>query len=275
MSGDSPLTRSDACPLAGANSFLFVPGHRPDRFAKAASAGAHRIIIDLEDAVAPDDKVSARRSMRAWCAENSAIVRINGVGTPWFEADLDACGEAGVEAVMVPKPEEPDRLAALHASLGRPLIPLIETARGLDALRSIATTAGVARLAFGAMDLALDMGLSAQDETLDGFRLQLTLASRLADLPPPIDGVLTRFLNKEKLVRDVARVRGLGFDGKLCIHPTQIGPVNQGFRPSKAELEWANGVVAMGEGVTVLASEMIDRPIRERALRILRRGAIA
>ncbi|WP_435583491.1 aldolase/citrate lyase family protein, partial [Amycolatopsis thermoflava] len=113
--------------IAGARSFLFVPGHRPDRFPKAAASGADVVVLDLEDAVAPEHKASAREHVRSWLETgHPAVVRINGPGTPWFDADLTAITDHAT-AIMVPKAEDP----AVLASIGAPVIPLIETALGV------------------------------------------------------------------------------------------------------------------------------------------------
>lgn len=256
-------------PLSNAASFLFVPGNRPDRFDKAASAGADRIIIDLEDAVAPAGKVAARSAMTCWPGRHLAIVRINAPGTAWHEDDVAACKEAGVAAIMVAKADVPGQLVTLHNVTGLPLIALIETAQGLEEIVSIAAAPGVSRLAFGAIDLELDLGLNVSDVMLDGFRLRLTMASRLAGLGAPIDGVRTDFRNLQDLATDVARVRGLGFGGKLCIHPAQVAIVSEGFVPTPESVAWARRVAVLGEDATALEGQMIDRPVRERALSIL------
>nr|WP_316628838.1 CoA ester lyase [uncultured Brevundimonas sp.] len=263
---------SDLVPVAEAASFLFVPGDRPERFGKAEASGSGQVIIDLEDAVAADMKDIARDCAAKWFETGRrGVVRINAADTPWHEADVASCIAPSLDAIMAPKAEHPERLAAIAHRTGKPIIALIETAAGLNAANAIAATPGVVRLAFGSIDLSLDLGLDAPDEALDGFRLRLTLASRLADLAPPIDGVLADFRNATRLTEITRRVRGLGFSAKLCIHPVQVTWVEQGFAPSSEELAWAQRVVGLGESVAALDGEMIDRPVRERALRLLAR----
>lgn len=255
--------------LSSAASFLFVPGNRPERFEKAAGAGADQIIIDLEDAVAPGAKVEARNAMVRWSGCAGAVVRINAPGTPWHDADVEACATAGVAAVMAAKAEDPRQLARLHARTGLPIVALVETALGIEEVRQVAAAPGVRRLAFGAIDLALDLGLSLPDEGFDGFRLRLTSASRLAGLAAPIDGVQTDFRNLDRLADTVRRVAGLGFAGKLCIHPGQVTVVSAGFAPSADAIVWATRVAAVGEDAAALDGEMIDKPVRDRARMIL------
>ncbi|WP_339947313.1 CoA ester lyase [uncultured Albimonas sp.] len=255
-------------------SYLFVPGLRPDRFAKAAAAGADAIILDLEDAVGPDQKDEARAHVSSWLADGGAgLVRINGEGTPWFEDDLAMLSYASEARVMVPK-AEPSALAAVAARLpGRPLLALVETAAGLASLREAARMPGVARLAFGNLDFSADMGMDPPDPALDPARFEIVLASRLAGLPPPVDGVRVELEDSDGLSADVLRVRALGFGGKLCIHPAQVGPVNTGFSPSEAELAWAARIeTAMAEaaGAAVrVDGKMVDKPLLEKARRIL------
>ena len=255
--------------LSAAASFLFVPGNRPERFDKAVAAGADQVIIDLEDAVAPAAKAEAREAMSRWAGRTGAVVRINAPGTPWHDADIAACTSAGVGAVMAAKAEDPRQLARLHDLTGLPIVALVETALGIEDVRAVAAAPGVRRLAFGAIDLALDLGLSVPDEALDGFRLRLTSASRLAGLAAPIDGVQTDFRNADRLADDVRRAAGLGFTGKLCIHPAQVAIVSARFAPSAEAIAWATRVAAVGEDAVALAGEMIDKPVRDRARLIL------
>ncbi|HEX3647582.1 MAG TPA: aldolase/citrate lyase family protein, partial [Pseudonocardiaceae bacterium] len=147
--------------IAGARSLLFVPGHRPDRFAKAVAAGADAVILDLEDAVGADQKATAREHIRDWLdAGNPGVVRINAPGTPWYDEDIAMVAKrAG--AVLVPKADDPAVLGAIAALLpaGGGIIPLIETAAGvLDAVAVCAAPA-VVRPAFGAVDLAVRLGV--------------------------------------------------------------------------------------------------------------------
>lgn len=263
---DSPLHRS----------LLFVPGHRADRFDKALAAGASGVIIDLEDAVAPADKDAARDTLAAWLRpEHAVIVRINSADTPWFERDLALCGASGVAGVMLPKAENAATLARVWAAGAHGLLPLVESAAGIANLDAIARAPGVWRLAFGSIDLQVDLGLKdATEDELLPFRLQLVLASRLAGIGAPVDGVSTAIDDAGRLAADVARARRLGFGGKLCIHPKQVALVNAGMAPSDAERAWAQRVIdataASGGAAVAVDGKMVDKPVLLRAEAILR-----
>jgi citrate lyase subunit beta/citryl-CoA lyase len=262
-------------------SLLFVPGSRPERFDKALAAGASAVIIDLEDAVAPADKDGARAALAGWLRPGHAvIVRINSADTPWFAADLALCGLPGVAGVMVPKAESAATLAAVTAAGARALMPLVESAAGLAALPALAAAPGVWRLAFGSIDLQVDLGLKdATEDDLLPFRLQLVLASRLAGIGAPVDGVSVAIDDEHRLLEDVQRARRLGFGGKLCIHPRQVGPVNRGLAPGEAEQDWARRVLAAaaaaGGAAVAVDGKMVDKPVLLRAEAILREAPAA
>ncbi|MFZ2389509.1 MAG: aldolase/citrate lyase family protein, partial [Polaromonas sp.] len=188
--------------LASARSFLFVPANRPERYAKALASGADAVIVDLEDAIAPADKLLARQTLlQAFAGLDGAqrhrvLVRINAAGSPWFDADLAALGglvSQGIGAVMVPKAESAAKLAEIAAALGPTcaLLPLIESVAGLDAVNALAACPQVLRLAFGHLDFQADAGLACDpDESeLLPVRLALVLASRRAALAAPVDGI--------------------------------------------------------------------------------------
>ena len=260
-------------------SLLFVPGSRPDRFDKALAAAASAVIVDLEDAVEPAAKDAARDALRAWLSPaHPVIVRINAAETPWFADDLALCGAPGVAAVMLPKAESADALAAVRQAGATLLLPLIESAAGFAALSVIAAAPGVAALAFGSIDLQVDLGLrDAHEDELLFFRSQIVLASRLAGVAPPIDGVSTAIDDEARLHVDVRRARRLGFGGKLCIHPRQVAAVNRGFAPSAEECAWAQRVLdasaAAGGATVAVDGKMVDKPVLLRAQAIRRDAA--
>ncbi|MGD6749015.1 HpcH/HpaI aldolase/citrate lyase family protein [Streptomyces sp. BH105] len=258
--------------ITAARSLLFVPGDRPDRYAKAHASGADLVIIDLEDAVAPAGKDEARTHVAAWLAAgHRPVVRINAPGTPWAEADLAVAAEYGCP-VMVPKSEDPAALSGLAArTAGRcPLIALIETARGVLRAHDVAEAPGVVRLAFGNVDLAAGLGVAHDDHlALTHARSQVVLASAAAGLCPPLDGVTTAVRDTDALTADVTHGRRLGFAGKLCVHPAQLGPVAAGFAPTESELGWARSVLAAGDAVTTVDGQMVDKPVLDRARRLL------
>ena len=254
-------------------SYLFVPGNRPERFDKALASGADAVIVDLEDAVPPDQKDAARRHLSAWLsAARPVVVRINALDTPWYRDDLAVCRQLGVSAVMVAKVERADRLAAPELD-DLPLLPLIESAAGFDQLRAIAAVRGVQRLAFGAIDFQLDMHMRAEFDELIYFRSQLVLASRLAGLAPPIDSPSVAIDDSAEVERDAQRARRLGFGAKVCIHPRQLAAVNCSFSASEAERAWARRVLAIaassGGAAVALDGQMIDKPVILRAQAIL------
>jgi citrate lyase subunit beta/citryl-CoA lyase len=262
--------------LQDAHTFLFVPATRPDRFDKAAASGADVVIIDLEDAVAPEEKDAAREHVSAWLAAGGhAAVRVNAVGSPWFHADLATLGNA--MAVVVPKTEGVDdlRRVAGIAPPGLPVVPLVETASGVVAVQEICSGPGVVRLAFGNIDLAADLGVDpASRPALSGARSQLVYASRAARLAPPIDGVTTSIGDHELLTDDAQHARDLGFTAKLTIHPSQVPVVASVFRTTQQEIDWAVGLLASADdGVQLHDGHMVDEPVRARARAILRRAS--
>ena len=253
-------------------SYLFVPGNRPNLFDKAWMSGADAVIIDLEDAVAPADKDAARATVAAWLSPAKPVVlRVTALDTPWFADDLTLSRHAGVAALMLPKAERADKLTALGVRV--PLIPLIESALGLDNVRVIAQVPGVQRLAFGAFDFQFDLNLRARDEELGAFRAPIVLASRLADIGEPIDCPSDVIDDPHELQIQAARGKRLGFGAKLCIHPRQVAVVNQSFSPSAADIQWALRVIEaaqVSQGAAVaLDGRMIDKPVILRAQRLL------
>ncbi|MDR7166921.1 citrate lyase subunit beta/citryl-CoA lyase [Nocardia kruczakiae] len=256
-----------------AATWLFVPGDRPDRFAKAQAAGADLVVLDLEDAVAPDRKDEARDYVHQWLAGgNRSAVRINAAGTHWYAEDLAMLAQHRA-IVMIPKAEEPDALLNAAAGLDSPLfIALIETARGVLNAAALADSPEVRRLAIGTFDLAAQLGIDPSDrDALAASRSALVLASAAAGLPGPIDGVTGSIDEPELLTADVNYARRLGFTGKLCIHPRQVATAAAALRPSSDEIRWATSVVeaVSADGVAVLNGQMVDKPVVDRAHRIL------
>lgn len=256
---------------------LFVPADRPERYAKAAASGADAIIIDLEDAVAPAAKMLARAALcrpGALPAGIDIYVRVNAVSTPWHREDLAAIAPLPIRGIMLAKSEFPGEVAAASENVGgKPVIALIETAQGLATAREIAACACVRRLAFGSIDYCADIGAAHLREALLAARSEIVLASRLASLPPPLDGVTPSFDDAALLQEDGRYALRLGFGGKLCIHPRQLAPVQEGFAPTAEELAWARRVAAAGEhGAVSIDGAMVDAPVRARARQILQRA---
>jgi citrate lyase subunit beta/citryl-CoA lyase len=255
-------------------SYLFVPGDRPERYAKALAAGADAVIIDLEDAVAPAAKDAARASLRAWLApEQAVLVRVNSADTPWFAEDVKLAGLPGVAGIVLPKAERPDDIARLMQAGARSVLPLIESALGFHHALELARQPGVERLLFGSIDFSVDLGMTEDIETLQYFRSQLVLVSRLAGVLPPVDGVTTTLDNIDRITEDTRRARRHGFGGKLCIHPRQVAPVNDAFAPSAEEAAWAARVLQAVENTdgaaVALDGKMVDRPVMLQAQAIV------
>lgn len=271
--------------LRTAHSFLFVPANRPDRIAKALGSGADVVIIDLEDAVAAEDKDAAREALaRAWKdiktdQRQRVLVRINASASRWYSADAALMATLAAESlggVMLPKSETVAQLDALAQALpAGGIVPLIESAEGLHAIGEIARAARVVRLAFGHLDFQADIGMSSSpdEQELLPVRLAIVLASRRANLAAPIDGVTTAIDNAERLAADTAGGRRLGFRAKLCIHPKQVETVNKGFCATADETDWARRVLEasrqQGLGAFTLDGRMIDAPVIQMARNLL------
>ena len=268
-------------------TYLFVPGNRPERFAKAFFSGADRVIVDLEDAVSPADKASARVVLAAWlatldeCAREVVMVRINDAHSAWFQEDLAWLQTQPLHEVMLPKCESPQQVQQVLAHLSPParVLPLIETARGVLALPDVASAPGVSRLAFGAIDYQLDLDLPGAGPALDHAALCIALASRAAELPAPVAGV-TSALDGDAVTADMHHARALGYAAKLCIHPRQVEAVRQALRPCADELAWARRVVDAWEashnvGTVQVDGRMVDKPVLLRAERILAHASLS
>ena len=261
-------------PLGFCSNFLFVPGTRPERFTKALDSGAGGVIIDLEDAVAPEEKETARNAVRAawpsFTAEQKKrlVIRSNSPGSKFYSADLILAQELAVACLLIPKSESMDEMNGAALVLpNTALIPMIETAIGLDHLREIANANQVIRLALGNLDLQADLGMvcDPQETELQTARYQIVLASRVAQIAPPVDGVTPSTDDVARIQDDAERAKRMGFGGKLCIHPKQVGIVKAAFMPSQEELAWAHRVIdadkASKGGAVKLDGRMIDRPV--------------
>jgi citrate lyase subunit beta/citryl-CoA lyase len=265
-------------------SYLFVPGDRPDRFEKALATAADAVVVDLEDAVAPQAKAAARAAVAALLASRREleriVIRINDEATPWFDADLLLLRDGDARAVMLPKAERAatvDRVRAACPSIA--VLPLVETARGVLDADDLAAAVGVQRLVFGTIDYALDMNLQgslAATLGLDAAAARLSIVSRAAGLLPPVAGVTVSIDDEAQLRTDMERARAHGFAAKLCIHPKQIAPLHTLLAPTVDELAWAERVLSAAgcsAGAAVqLDGRMIDKPVIERAHRIVQRA---
>lgn len=261
------------------NTYLFVPANRPERFDKAVASGADVVIFDLEDAVAPENKAAARSNLQSYFDNaGRGHVRVNGVGTREFEADLVLCRHPGVDGIVLPKADDPDviRYVLKTVRADKAILPLIETAKGVANVQSIASAPGVGRLVFGTVDFCLDLGIEEVDTELLAHRSNIVLASRLANILPPVDGVTIAVNDAEILTKDAERGRRLGFGAKLCIHPAQISHIAACFRPSPERIDWAKRVLSHVEangtaGAISIDGKMVDAPVIEFARRLLER----
>jgi citrate lyase subunit beta / citryl-CoA lyase len=275
-------------PLSFAQAFLFVPANRSDRFAKSLSTRAHAVIVDLEDAVPLSDKEAARDAIRRdltrglqQCPER-IVVRVNACGTPFLDDDLRLMAELGIRHIMLPKTESSQQLSSVVNALPYSpiLIPMIESAKGVDQLQAIASHPNTLRLALGNIDLQFSLGLECGPDELEllPVRHQILLASRLHEIAAPIDGVTVQIDSDATLQADISRAKRMGFQGKLCIHPKQVDAVIQGFQPSAQEIEHAHAVVAADRaangGVVQLNGKMVDRPVVMLARFVLQKAGL-
>jgi citrate lyase subunit beta/citryl-CoA lyase len=276
MSTTHPTTRS-------ARTYLFVPADRPERFDKALATAADRVVIDLEDAVAPEHKDAARATLAGRLARATPdereriVVRINDDQSAWFEADLAMLHDSAAAEVMLPKAERAETVARLRAACPHTaVLALVESARGVLAAEALACAPGVQRLVFGTVDFALDMDLSGDPVGFDFAAARLALASRAAGISAPVAGVTVAIDDEALLRAELARARAHGFGAKLCIHPRQVAMVHAALAPSDAELAWARRVIdaaahAAGAAVQV-DGRMVDKPVLLRAQALLARG---
>jgi (S)-citramalyl-CoA lyase len=264
-------------------SWLFTPATRPERFAKASQTGADVAILDLEDAVAPEDKVRARTTALDYLAGNpsdSALhaLRINGLDTRAGISDLDVLlgSKAAPDFLVLPKTETAGHLLILDRLLTESgkatrLIGLIESARGLAAVEAIATaTPRLAGLMLGAADMAADLGATAAWEPLLALASgRLIVACALAGVMP-VDSPFFDLHDEPGLKQEVADAMALGFSAKAAIHPSQIGAINAAFTPSAEAVERARKILAENiKGVGTVDGQMVDKAVARKARRTL------
>jgi citrate lyase subunit beta/citryl-CoA lyase len=255
-------------------SYLFAPGHNAKLLSRVFTAGADAVILDLEDAVPPDAKATARRMVQEVLVEHPAWVRVNTARTDWCAADLEAVAEHAY-GIRIPKVESAADVEWVTARApGKPIICAIESARGVLAAQEIAATPGVRFLAMGGVDLQRDLNTSGGNLQTLYARSHLVLASRAAGIEPPIDSVFP-LLDDEDGLRDQAEfARSLGFFGKSAIHPRQLRTLHEVFTPTSSEIAWAETVLAGfdaagGGGFALPSGEFVDLPVADRARRLL------
>jgi len=271
-------------------SLLYMPGSNPRALEKARGLPADGLILDLEDAVAPEAKESARAIVSAALAEGGygereVVLRVNAIDTPWGHADLAAAATMPIDAVLLPKVENPDRVA-LSASLldefGAPerlaLWCMLETPRGILYVREIAAASPkLAALVLGTSDLTKDLhALPARDRLPLLTSLSLAVLAARAHGLAILDGVHLDLSDNEGFAAACRQGRELGFDGKTLIHPKQIATANAAYGPTKEEIEWSRRIiaahgeaVAAGKGVVLVDGRLIENLHVENARRLL------
>jgi len=283
-------------------SFLFAPGNQARRVEKAFALGADAVIVDLEDSVAASDKAATRKPVAEALSRPRGVrgyVRVNAPSTPFCYGDLVAVIARGLDGIVVPKIESAADLHAIDwliAALERErgieigsidLMPIVETAVGVQridrilqarSLRPYDARWRVRRIAFGAADYANDLGLAPtlEEGELADARARLVLASRAAGMEGPLDSPWFHLRETDAFARALERSRRSGFQGRLCIHPDQIAPVNAAYAPSEAEIASAEKIVAAfrqaeaaGSAAIQVDGQMIDYPVVRRAQAVL------
>jgi citrate lyase subunit beta/citryl-CoA lyase len=255
-------------------ALLFLPASNPRAIAKAREAGSDLVVLDLEDAVKPEDKDAARDAAvesveTAW--PMPVAIRINGVGSEWHSLDLDAAARSAADLVVVPRAISAHLIHGVAEAVGKPVLAMIETAAGVLAAAEIApATAG---LIAGTNDLAADLRLppNAGRAPLQTALQTIVLAARAAGVAV-FDGVFNELENAPGLTAEAEEGRRLGFDGKSLIHPSQIEPCRRAFAPTGAEIEHARRLVAAFDGgAERFEDQMIERMHVEAARRLLGR----
>jgi citrate lyase beta subunit len=262
-------------------SLLFVPGSRADRFGKAVAAGADAVIIDLEDAVLPDEKAPARSETLAWLGAwrgRHLGLRINSPRTAFGCADLAALAASSAVAradfLMVPKAETGVDLEIIAEALGRktPLIAIVESGRGLANVHDIAREA-TGGILFGGADYAASLGADLSDWDAMLTARGLIAAACGAAGVPAYDVPYLDTQDTDGLARSTRQAKALGFSGRACIHPGQVAPVTEVFTPGEAEIAEARAILAALEaapgGVALHKGKMIDRPVVLAAQRVI------
>lgn len=283
-----PALSNDSLRSTTLNSttWLFVPATRIDRVSKAFASGADAVIIDLEDAVAAEDKAPARNALKTYynSAEYQAVwVRINKAGSDDFIKDVALCQQLpNLAGVLLAKAEQVTDIEQFYERTGLPVVALVESAIGLHQVDVMAKATGLVAFSYGFLDLCNDLGVQvgtpAADIIANQIRYQLILTSKVNQLIPPIDTVYPDFNDSEGLIARVQLWSQMGMSGMLCIHPKQVATVKNALQPTDAEIEFAQRVVEeyerSGQAVFKVDGEMVDAPVIQRCQRLLSRTAV-
>ncbi len=276
-------------------TYLFAPGNHPRKVEKVFDAGADAVILDLEDAVAISEKPATRAVVVEALQKPRkcrGYVRVNALDTEFCFEDIEAIVAKGVDGIVLPKVERAADLqmvdwmmTGLEKRRGLPvggidLLPIIETGKGIADVRQIAG-AGIARmkrLSFGAGDYTRDMGMewTLGEAELAPYQAEVVLASRINNLEPPVDTVFIHIREEDAFAQSCVRVKNMGFQGKLCIHPVQIAAANAAFTPTAEETAFARKVItefakaeAAGSASIQIDGYFVDYPIVVKAERIV------
>lgn len=253
-------------------SVLYIPGSKDRALEKARGLPVDAIIFDLEDAVAADEKVSARTTLAAALTEGGygdrmRIVRINGLDTQWGEADAKAAADMECDAVLLPKVETTAQLDALAALIGdKPIWAMMETPRGMLNAAEIAAHPQLTGFVMGTNDLAKELQTRFRPDRLPMMAgLGLCLLAAKAEGIVIVDGVYNAFKDADGLKAECDQGRDMGFDGKTLIHPAQVDVANAAFAPSDAEIDLAKRQIAAfeeceasGQGVAVVDGKIVE-----------------
>ena len=273
-------------------SYLFAPGNHERRVEKALGLGADVVILDLEDAVAISEKKSTRELINKTLEQprNCAVfVRVNAYDTEFCYGDICSIVSENLDGIVLPKLESLEDLQSidwlldnLEQERGLPnglidLMPIIETAVGLVNIREIARAdTRVKRLAFGGGDYTRDLGMewTLKEDELLPVRSEMVLASRFGKLEPPVDTVFIHIKEHDAFRSSCSNILGLGFQGKMCIHPDQVPVTNETFTPDPEEVKWSQRVIdefAKAEKAGIASIQIdgyfVDYPIVEKAQR--------
>jgi citrate lyase subunit beta/citryl-CoA lyase len=258
-------------PAQISRSWLLFAATKPESFDKAMLSGTDQLVLDVEDAVDPKLKPQALADVIAWLeAGNKAWVRINDYTTPFWAADVAALkGVNNLQGVMLAKVEDAAQVESTFDALGgtTPVVALIESALGIEEARNIACARGTFRLAFGSGDYRRDTGTAADDMAMLYPRSRLVTASRIGNLPGPIDGpTITNSLGQLRVASEHTVV--LGLTGKLTVDPGQIAVINETICPTQADVTWARDFLADFEARGRVIRDGSDMPRLGRAEKI-------
>lgn len=251
-------------------SWMLVNGAKTEEFDAAAATKADQIVLDIEDAVDPSQKASARNEVAKWLETNEAWVRINDRSSDFWSDDIDQLRDIpGLLGVMLAKTEDGSHVTETFDRLGGKtrVLALVESALGIEEAREIACARGAFRLAFGSGDYRRDTGTSVEDIAMAYPRSRLVVASRIGNLPGPIDGptVGTSYgILREKSEHAVA----LGMTGKLCLNHDQIPVINEAISPTQSDVAWARTFLADFEARGRVVRDGSDLPRLGRAEKI-------